>query len=72
MAPREFDPDALRRIRRERGVTQYQLADATGIPRPAISVYEAGRREPFASTLARIAAALDTPMDAFMRAEVAA
>ncbi|GLP71749.1 transcriptional regulator [Streptomyces sp. TUS-ST3] len=35
-----FDPDALRRIRRERGVTQRDLADALGVTVPTISRYE--------------------------------
>ncbi len=35
----------LRTIRRERGVTQIQLAERLGVPQPMISRYEQGERQ---------------------------
>lgn len=35
----------LRTIRRERGVTQIQLAERLGVPQPMISRYEKGERQ---------------------------
>ena len=35
-----FDPDALRRIRRERGMTQRDLAEALGVTVPTVCRYE--------------------------------
>ncbi len=35
----------LRTIRRERGVTQIQLAEKMGVPQPMISRYENGERQ---------------------------
>jgi transcriptional regulator with XRE-family HTH domain len=35
-----FDPDALRRIRQERGVTQWDLAGALGVTVPTVCRYE--------------------------------
>lgn len=35
----------LRRIRRERGVTQVQLAERLGLPQSVISKYENGERQ---------------------------
>ncbi|MBL3665636.1 helix-turn-helix transcriptional regulator [Streptomyces sp. M2CJ-2] len=64
----EFDPDALRRIRRERGVTQQKLADMVGRDVTTVSQYERGRYGLSVGTLAAIARALNAPMDAFIKA----
>ncbi|MCB9800410.1 MAG: helix-turn-helix transcriptional regulator [Candidatus Omnitrophica bacterium] len=45
--------------RLERGMSQKELADKAGIPRPNLSVIERGGRDLNLSTLRRIAAALD-------------
>ncbi|QDI68796.1 transcriptional regulator [Streptomyces calvus] len=66
MPSRNFDPDALRRIRRERGLTQVALAAALGRSFTAISMYENGRSTPPVDVLAAIADTLDAPMDAFV------
>lgn len=47
--------DRLRQLRMERGETQKQLAEAVGASESAIAHYEAGRREPEALILLRIA-----------------
>lgn len=38
--------DRLKELRKERGLTQEQLADALELSKSAISMYECGRREP--------------------------
>lgn len=43
---RHFDPDALRRIRRARGMTQQQLADAMGVARHYAVSWERQGRDP--------------------------
>ena len=50
-------------IRRQRGMTQYDLADALGVSQRAISYYESGNGHPQAAMLTRIAAALQVTTD---------
>ena len=52
----------LRRLRLAAGLTQSDLADRSGIARPNIAAYEAGRREPKWSTAERLLAAVDGPL----------
>ncbi|CAN5802504.1 hypothetical protein BH24ACT3_BH24ACT3_18670 [soil metagenome] len=47
----------LRAVRRRQGLTQQALARAAGTSQPVISAYEAGRRDPTHTTLARLIAA---------------
>jgi DNA-binding XRE family transcriptional regulator len=54
----------IRQPRHDRGLTQQELGDRAGLPRPVISTYETGRQEPRAATVRRIASALDVTMDA--------
>lgn len=49
---------ALRRLRRLKGWTQQQLAEAAGVTLGTISDLERGAREPRPGTMARIAKAL--------------
>lgn len=42
-------------LRRERGMSQQQLADSMGLTRSAVGMYETGRREPDVDTLRRFA-----------------
>ncbi|MFI5640311.1 helix-turn-helix domain-containing protein [Streptomyces goshikiensis] len=73
MSVLRFNPDALRQIRRERGVTQRTLAAEIGRDFTTVSQYETGRCAPSVDTLATIAAVLDAPMDDFIApGEVAA
>ena len=55
-------PERLRRLRESRGLTQRELAEAIGVSRQAIGLYEAGEREPDLSTLQKLARALGTSM----------
>ncbi|WP_031103438.1 helix-turn-helix domain-containing protein [Streptomyces sp. NRRL S-146] len=71
MPARTFSPDALRQIRRQRGVTQLKLAASLGVHNTAISAYERGHRRPDVETLATIADVLGARMDDFVTAVAA-
>ncbi len=64
------DPDAaafgaaLRAIRERRGLKQQELAEAAGVTPAQVCSFEAGARLPAVRTLRRLAAALDTTLDA--------
>lgn len=71
--PPPDDPDAaeaaafgaaLRSIRERRGLRQQELAAAAGLSPAQVSSFEAGARLPAVRTLRRLAAALDTTLDA--------
>ncbi|MET7902059.1 helix-turn-helix transcriptional regulator [Streptomyces sp. NPDC005355] len=70
MPARTFSPDALRQIRRERGVTQRKLADAIGRDFTTVSQYENGRCAPSLAALTTIAAVLGAPVTDFIKAAV--
>ena len=55
----------IKALRKTRGLTQQQLADALGVQRATISNYEIGRREPSISDLERIGAALGVSLEYF-------
>lgn len=52
--------DRLRGLREARGLTQRELAEAIGVSRQAIGLYEVGAREPDLATVQRLAHALRT------------
>ncbi|MFD4124525.1 helix-turn-helix domain-containing protein [Streptomyces globisporus] len=66
MSAFEFNPAALRRIRREQGVGQRALARQIGRTNTNVSGYENGHFAPSLVTLAAIADALDASMEDFM------
>lgn len=47
--------ETLRRLRKTKGLTQTQLADAVGLGRQAYAYYEKGEREPSLETLGKLA-----------------
>lgn len=49
----------LRRMRKERQMTQKRLSDLSGVPRICISRYENGKHQPSIENAAKIANALD-------------
>lgn len=55
--------DAIRRKRKERGISQQELAELASLNYVTISKYESGKVEPGAKALARIATALDVTTD---------
>jgi transcriptional regulator with XRE-family HTH domain len=64
---------AVRTIRAERGLSQVQVAEATGFIQAWISHVEHGRRNPSWSNVVRLAAGLDVSVSELaMRAEACA
>ena len=53
----------LRQYRKDKGLTQQELAVAAGVSQEAISQIEAGRRNPSSKVLYEIAKALKCKMD---------
>jgi transcriptional regulator with XRE-family HTH domain len=53
----------IRNIRKGKGITQVQLAEAIGVKRPVISKYESGAVPLTVEQLQKIATALDVPLD---------
>ena len=53
----------LRKKRIEKGMKQYELAEAVGLSSQAIYYYETGAREPNLETLRKLAAVLGCTLD---------
>jgi XRE family transcriptional regulator, regulator of sulfur utilization len=53
----------VRQLRQSRNLTQEQLARLSGVPRPTWSNLESGAANPTVSVLARVAAALQVPVE---------
>ena len=62
----------LARIRKERGFTQIELAEQTGIIQPVLSDYERGKLRPHPETLIRLAKALHVSADEILGLAAAA
>ena len=60
-----FNPEVLRRLREERGLTRAELEAMSGVDRETIYAWEAGRRVPSARRLAQVARALGAKLDDF-------
>jgi transcriptional regulator with XRE-family HTH domain len=54
--------DRLRRFREAKGITQYRLAQLSGLSKEGISKLEEGATDPRLSTLQKLAAALGVPV----------
>lgn len=54
--------ERLRAMRKEKGLTQAELADRLGISFVGVSQWESGKRNPKKETLMRLAAVLDVPV----------
>lgn len=57
--------EKLRKIRKERKLTQEKLAEITGFSKSTISMYESGKREPDFETLGKIAECLGVSQSIF-------
>ena len=55
--------DEIRHSRKEKGMTQEQLAKISGLSRSSIINFETGRRDPRVKDLKKIAHALDVPVE---------
>lgn len=56
--------EAIRSIRKSKGMTQKRLGELAGIAEPTIRSYESGRLNPKIETLKKIAAALEVEVSA--------
>lgn len=61
--------NALKRLRNKKGMTQAELADALGVGKSTISMYEVGKREPDFEGLEAIADFFNVPMMELVRDE---
>ncbi len=59
--------ESVRRLRRERGLSQQELADKAGIGQDSISAIETGKHEPHPRTLRKLANALGVEVADFFR-----
>ncbi len=57
----------LREIRRHKQLTQYQLAELTGIDQSSLSRIERGQRDILLSQLITIAEAMNVPLSSLLR-----
>lgn len=57
----------LATIRKEKGLTQEQLANKVGVKNTSICNYETGTREPNLSTAAKLASALGVTVDELLK-----
>lgn len=55
--------EEIRHSRKEKGITQEQLAKISGLSRSSIINFETGRRDPRVKDLKKIARALDVPVE---------
>jgi transcriptional regulator with XRE-family HTH domain len=67
MEERTFDPRRLAECRRARQLSQRALAIKAGVSQALIAELERGKHPPSLVSVARIAAALDTPEADFFR-----
>jgi transcriptional regulator with XRE-family HTH domain len=58
----------IRRIRERRGLTQQELSDLSGVPRPTIANLESGAANPTLSVLLRVADSLSATVEDLVRA----
>ncbi len=59
--------ESVRRMRREKGLSQRELADLAGVGQDSISGIETGKHEPHPRTLRKLAEALDVEVVDFFR-----
>lgn len=60
------------RLKAERGLTDYKIAQDTGVPRSTISEWNAGQYIPRAETLLKIARYLNVSIEELLESEEAA
>ena len=57
----------IKRIRKVKGISQKDLAKKLSVSQQNLSQYESGKRKPKLETIAKIAIALDVPLDSIIR-----
>ena len=55
--------EQIRQVRKQRGLSQAQLAKISGLSRYSIINFETGKRDPRVRDLKKIATALDVPIE---------
>lgn len=60
-----FNPEVLRKLREERGLTRAELEAKSGVDRDTFYAWESGRRVPSARRLAQVARVLGARLDDF-------
>ncbi len=53
----------LRKLRKERGLTQTELSKRANVHRVSISLYESGKKKPNLDSIERLATALNVKVD---------
>lgn len=61
--------EEIRHSRKEKGITQEQLAKISGLSRSSIINFETGRRDPRVKDLKKIAQALNVPIKQLLAEE---
>lgn len=61
--------EEIRHSRKEKGITQEQLAKISGLSRSSIINFETGRRDPRVKDLKKIAHALNVPVEQLLADE---
>lgn len=59
--------ECIKAARKDRGMTQQELADASGVSRISIARYETGVKTPSIASTYKLAKALDVPFDELIR-----
>jgi len=59
--------EMMKKLRKEKGLSQKQVADIIGVAEGTVSLYESGSRFPGKETLCAIADALDCSLDLLVR-----
>lgn len=62
-APRKTNDSSIARLRRDRNLTQGQLAELIGCPQQTITRWETGQRSPGTKSLKALAKALNCSID---------
>jgi transcriptional regulator with XRE-family HTH domain len=62
--------ESVRRMRREKGLSQQELAELAGVGQDSISAIETGKHEPHPRTLRKLAKALDVEVADFFKEPV--
>jgi transcriptional regulator with XRE-family HTH domain len=62
--------ESVRRMRREKGLSQQELAELAGVGQDSISAIETGKHEPHPRTLRKLAMALDVEVADFFKEPV--
>lgn len=66
-APRRTNSSPIAAARIEAGMTQAELAARLDVPQPQIAKWETGARHPKVENLAKIAAALNVPLERLLQ-----